>query len=358
MSMTVQGGLKEFSASEYSSALPLYLSQFNIRCELADEARRACQHPLLLRFFCEAYGSVDGPEVQLGLVRDIRLKELFDEYFTRKVAQIRQFLHHGNADLVISYLSKLIAYLFNSLSVSIFSTEIQEATGDADLSTENSLYLRLLDEDIIIEEQPTESIEKRRIGFVYEEFMEYLLARTLIAMPERFGLCTVSDIFQKLYEAVNVWVNARGVGEYVGIMSLEGDFGYSREDAINFITLLARGDSVWPTAFWSVIGKLSEENLNADVFDLFFDAIKAFSDMKVIRNALEAMSRYSQEGCQLLAAILLWSAAVPKFLSWSEFYRLSHMCEDELKELSSRLVSATYSKVRFNQITNISYKDV
>src|SRR5207249_5772593 len=52
--------LNRFSQEEYSSALPLYLDYYNISCQLAEAASQACKHPLLLRFFCEAYGSING----------------------------------------------------------------------------------------------------------------------------------------------------------------------------------------------------------------------------------------------------------------------------------------------------------
>ena len=40
------------------------------------DAAEQCRHPLLLRFFCEAYSGQD-----VGELEDIRLKELFDRYW-------------------------------------------------------------------------------------------------------------------------------------------------------------------------------------------------------------------------------------------------------------------------------------
>jgi restriction endonuclease len=354
----IQGGLGEFSPEEYKSALPLYLSHYKIRCELADDARIACQHPLLLRFFCEAYGTVNGSEVILGIVRDIRLKELFDEYFNRKVEQIRHFLRHGNEQSVVDYMSKLIAYMFRNLSTSIFSTEISDATGDADLSTERSLYLRLLDEDIIIEEQPTDIINKRRVTFVYEEFMEYMLARTLLAMPSKFGLTTVGDIFRKLDSSIDRWINARGVGEYVGLMLLEGDFNYPRSEAIDFLRNLGQGGTAWPTAFWSVVGKCSGQHLLPDLFDLFAGTLMASPNMRVARNAVSAMARYNQDGAKLLSHVLLWSIALPQAILWTEFYQLPGISMRKLNQIRDRLVTATVARIPFSAVEGFSYADL
>src|SRR5262249_11630564 len=48
--------LYAFTRAEYARALPLYLEAFNIDVTPTKEAKEQLRHPLLLRFFCEAYG--------------------------------------------------------------------------------------------------------------------------------------------------------------------------------------------------------------------------------------------------------------------------------------------------------------
>jgi hypothetical protein len=217
----VQKKLDVFSIFEYQSVVPLYLDYYNIKCELKDEARIACHHPLLLRFFCEAYGNTDGREIYIGEIRDIRLKELFSVYLSRKTDQIRTSLNHHNNYIVNQYLLDLVIYMFQNSIPVIMSNEIIKATGDRDISTENSLYLRLLDEDIILAEEPGHNSDTWRISFVYEEFMEYVLARSILRDPDRIKLSNVEDIFNLLDKAQEKWINARGVGEYIALMLIE-----------------------------------------------------------------------------------------------------------------------------------------
>lgn len=333
----VREKLNQFSGTEYDFALPLYLEHYNINCNLAETAKEACHHPLLLRFFCEAYGSIEGPPINLGDVYDIRLKELFDVYLRRKTEQIRKSMGHRNADLIYRYLLNLVAFLFTNSTTAISTAELEEVTGEADTSTENSLYLHLLDEDIIIEEQPTDELEVRRVGFVYEEFMEYLLASSILKFKGRFGVSNVQDIFKMLNVSLDKWVNARGVGEYTALMLLGMEYDYPRSDAIAFLKMMVRGGDTWAEAFWSVVGKCSENQLQADLFDEFYYAIDTLTQVKTIEKTLTAMSRFDLSSSYKLASIILWSAALPKVVSWTELNSLATMDQLKIEELTERL---------------------
>jgi hypothetical protein len=354
----VREKLTQFSSTEYGFALPLYLEHYNINCNLAETAKEACHHPLLLRFFCEAYGSIEGPVVSLGNVYDIRLKELFDVYLQRKTEQIRKSMSHRNADLVYRYLLNLVAFLFKNLTTAISTVELEEATGDADTSTQKSLYLHLLDEDIIIEEQPIDELNTRRVGFVYEEFMEYLLASSILKFSSRFGVSGVEEIFNVLSLSLDNWVNARGVGEYVALMLLAREYEYSRADAIKFLGMMVRSGRTWSEAFWSVVGKCSESHLNSDLFDEFYFAIDTLTNAKTIEKTLTAMSRYDLASSHELASIILWSAALPKMVSWSELNTLSDMNEVEFESLTKRLCSALAARKFLKPPGKLSHKTI
>jgi hypothetical protein len=336
--------LNQFAPTEYDFALPLYLDHYNINCTLAADAKEACHHPLLLRFFCEAYGSIEGKTIDLGDVWDIRLKELFDVYLRRKTEQIRTSMEHRNPDLVFRYLFSLVAFLFKNFTTAISTSELEDATGDPDTSTRNSLYLHLLDEDIIIEEEPAEEVHKRRVSFVYEEFMEYLLASSVLLRPKSLAATNVSEIFATLDASLAKWVNVRGVGEYIALMLLGGEHGYSRHDAITFLGMMARSGKTWCEAFWSVVSKCSENQLGPDLFDEFYFAIDTLSHPKTIVKALNAMFRYDRVSCNKLASIILWSSTFPKVLGWTELSTLEQKNEDELAEVSKRLCSRIETK--------------
>jgi hypothetical protein len=338
---TIRGSLNEFAATEYRQATELYLRYYNISCTLQEEAERACRHPLLLRFFCEAYGNIDGPTVSRGVVRDIRLTELFQVYVDRKIEQIREALGHRDTRMIQRYLYSIALEMFNVSSGVLSLDDLETATGESDTSTPTSIYVRLLDEDIILEEHPGEAIDERKVSFVYEEFMEFLLARSLVGRSGHKERYTSAQLFQLLDDSSQQWVNARGVAAYVGLMLLNGEFGRSRDEAEHFLQAVVDGDDRWKPAFWEVIGKCPEPQLGPDVFDLFPAALPGVRTRGSIQNLLNASSRLSSETAALVAGVLLWSAGLPNVLTWRHLAALPDMSIPEVEafalELGSRL---------------------
>lgn len=329
--------IREFSPSEYEAALPLYLAHYHISCELADEARRACQHPLLLRFFCEAYGSIQGPAVRLGEMRDIRLKELFDVYLEKKTDQIRRDLGEQNPHRVRRYLFQLATYLFHNRTSTMELHEVSDATGESDLSSQSSLYVHLLGEDIIIDEQPGQLRDRRQMTFVYEEFLEYLLARALMASPQEFGINHPSESFELLDTLKTEWANARGVGEYVCLMLLQAE--PPEMGGISYLRQFADSDSdTWREAYWSILGKLPISRIDSDVLDTLALGLRGVPNERVIRQTLVNMSRYSTALANDFAAALLWSAALPPVISWRFLEELPQMSTIETEKLGYDLV--------------------
>jgi hypothetical protein len=317
----ITGSLREFKAGEYDAALPLYLRHFRIQCDLSEEARRACQHPLLLRFFCESYGNPDGEVNALGLVRDIRLKELFDTYIRNKARQVGWSLEHRDEQGVIEYLYRLVRFMFTQGVTSVTSSDIGRITGDADLTTAQSLYVRLLDEDIILEERPAGPMDARRVSFVYEEFMEYLVAGSLVA--EARGGEDADRVFETLNASLENWVNGRGAAEYVALLLLSADGPNARSQAVRFLMRLATGSPVWKRAFWSVIGKSSGYALGGDVLDLFAPALNQDVGRSVLEATLAALRRFGNQDATRIAGVILYTASLPHGMTWSELEGLT-----------------------------------
>lgn len=338
-------GLKAFNDSEYSYALPLYLAHFHLRCDLGGDALEQCRHPLLLRFFCEAYGSVEGENVNLGSVPDIRLKELFDEYIARKAEQIRETLHHANTNNIIGFLFRLVNYFFaNSLS-SLPTTEIGIATGEGDLSSERSVYLALLDEDIILEERPATAPNIRYVSFVYEAFMEYLVAKAILTYPEIYRLDSEQAIVSRLEEVSERWINAQGVAEFLGVMLFAGETGKEQLRPVAFATALARGSALWRPVFWSIIGKLDPVQLTPRLCDLVPEALLSGSGVSMVKEALRLVNRASGFTAHRLAGVLMWSAIfMPMTLRWSDLRTISDAGVAELERICQRLLAEKKSQ--------------
>lgn len=347
----VRERLNQFSTDEYREATELYLRHYSITCTLRDEAERACRHPLLLRFFCEAYGQIEGTLVNLGEIRDIRLKELFSIYLSRKFEQIREALNHRDARLIQRFVQEIALKMFESSAGVLPLEEVETATGERDTSTHESIYVRLLDEDIVLEEHPGGSLEEKRVSFVYEEFMEFLLARALLTRRVNGKRMSPVELFEVLAISNRTWVNARGVAEYVGLMLIEGEHDYTRLNAETFLSCLATSDDVWRSAFWSVIGKCPEQRLGSDIFDLFPLALPGLKSRKAIQSLLGASSRLSESSAALIAATILWSTLLPNVFTWRHLEALPTMREEEVQQLSELLCSKLPESERYSPPT-------
>jgi hypothetical protein len=102
---------------------------------------------------------------------------------------------------------------------------------------------------------------------------------------------------------------------------------------------MAESTPVWRKAFWSAIGRCSEADLRADVFDIFSLAVDEFKHTSVLRGTLESMSRYSVGASEKLAAILLWTIVLPGPMTWSIFERLKGLDASALTSLGSEIAT-------------------
>ena len=117
------------------------------------------------------------------------------------------------------------------------------------------MYLRLLDEDIIIEEVPTSKLDQRKISFVYEEFMEYVLAEEVFQRMIRQDRQQVDIVFGQLNEAVPTFVNALGVGEYLVAFCLDERM---YKFAFELVTRMGESGSVWDNITLNIFKKYDQ----------------------------------------------------------------------------------------------------
>ncbi len=332
----MRGELHDFSDEEFERALPLYLEHYKIDCTMDEAALVACRHPLLLRFFCEAYGDPEGKLVFLPPIHDIRLWQLFTLYWTRKLELIRKRLGHVNEHSISQFLMRLADFMYSQCTTDIKTDKLAEVTEESDISTESSLYLRVLDEDIIFEEQPTGDVTVRRVFFVYEEFMEYILARSRLE-EVRSKNRNCSELFKELRGKFDSWVNARGVMEYIVLMLAGDDEWLIRESALELLREMVCAGGIWVEAFWSVVGKIPEELLVPSLYDLFPDAILGLENVEPIVSAAIGVSRFSADTSGEFIQVLLLSGALPSVISWSELNGLQSRDAAEFPNYANEL---------------------
>lgn len=304
VSIFLKDNLYEFSSHEQESAIDKYFKFYGIEVELGQEARERCRHPLLLRFFCEAYGSKNGEHVNLGYREDIRLKPLFDDYWKAKLRGSREEMIHPDQVSIERCVYSLVKYIFSSTSSAVNTKDFSRVTGVKDFTTESSPYLRLLDEDVIIEEMPTSNIRVRRVIFVYEEFMEYAIARQIFFEHSSFKEYDLG----KLKKTLNAkwkkgFVNVLGITEYLCAFCLDAKI---YQTAFSFVSSLANnsldfGEEHWNTVLANVFKKYDQ------AFDMILLNVALDKNIELILSTVGKASRPVMiEICSILGFRILF----------------------------------------------------
>jgi hypothetical protein len=214
--------LPAFDDYEIDAVLAAYLRAFAIRGRVMGEALEKCRHPLILRFFCEAHRGRDVRDLQ-----DLRLKDLFAEYWSRKKEEIAEALGLGleGGRRIELFLASLVDHLMHRHATQLQLKDLRAVTGYDDIDSDESIYRRLLDQDVILEELPgataiDQSVLARRIGFVYDEFFDYMMALAH-ARAHRWDSKSAADVcldFTSVLERSSDFEQLRGVAEYLVLL--------------------------------------------------------------------------------------------------------------------------------------------
>lgn len=231
-----RGEIYSFSSDEWGRAIELYLDHFNILVHLTAGAVETLSHPLLLRFFCEAYAGAAGAVSYLGRVDDVRRRDLFRVYCDRKFREVATKMKMVDSAAVASAIAAVTKTMRELGSREVPFLAVADAFGPDSASRRlDSLYSRVLDEDIILEEgldevgdaSAGESTAGLRVSFVYDEFMEYIIAVALIAScktGDKLVDSACEDEITKLIEDIRRFPSSLGVLEYVVTLLIE-DYG-------------------------------------------------------------------------------------------------------------------------------------
>jgi Domain of unknown function (DUF4062)/NACHT domain len=234
--------LYEFTTSEFRKALPLYLKAYDIEASPVGNARDQLHHPLLLRFYCEAFKGKPGKPSRLGRVEDIRLLELFDAYCDRKFQQIKERLGLISSDEIYSYLQIIARLMLTEhtrlLPVRRIGYQIRSEFQERTLRSIDSRYVQILDEDILLEQKPSGPELDLMVSFVYDEFMEYVIAKALWSeMCERVGVPDyeeVKHVANSLLDRQKLFISVLGIVVYLGELLAT----QSVKDGLNYIRWL------------------------------------------------------------------------------------------------------------------------
>lgn len=207
--------LGDFSENEFNIVFPLYLKFFRINATLSELSLKKLRHPLLLRFFCEAYKNSESSNSVIS-IEDIRLKGLFDVYWTKKIISSKESLGLRSARNIEDYLCLIARKMRFIRDRSLSIAEIAKITKIDDFDTKESIFTSILDEGIILEHSPLgmDDFREPRITFVYDEFMEYVIAKDILRNN------ILSDSPEKMkYKLERIVDSARRFNSMVGVIT-------------------------------------------------------------------------------------------------------------------------------------------
>jgi acyl carrier protein len=237
-----------FPVQQFDVVVSAYFTAFDIDGELHAEAREQCRHPLVLRLFCEAYrGNA------VGVVQELRLYRLFRLFWERKVENVADVVNLKQADAVAGLVLIVAELMRRRATTSVPREEVARAlaASPAELDNSASLYSRVLDEEIILEESVDQEAGMRNVVFVYDRFAEYALAICIYAMDgwQRKSAADVVSDAQKLMEQEFSFGSIRGALEFL-VHRLDE---YRPADGIHFRIIEAMLERDWK---WRRIGTM------------------------------------------------------------------------------------------------------
>lgn len=261
--------LRSFSPKEFKEAIPKYFNSYNIKVDIEGKAKHHLKHPLLLRFFCEAYKGTAEIPTNLGKINDVRLLPLFDIYCIKKFEQIRKRLGLFSSNEISEYVEMVGLMMLKSHSRFIPISKVRkmasEKFGEREIYTTKSKYAQILDEDILLEQIPDSSIHKLNVEFVYEEFMEYVIANSMYSQIPIFrgkSKPSISRIFALMNDLLRQekrFVPISGILIYIGEIVARN----SNKRGLDYIKKLVerkRRDIAF-----QILNRWTEDKINEDI---------------------------------------------------------------------------------------------
>jgi hypothetical protein len=224
-----------FSPTEFEKAIEAYFDFYNLNAHLSDNAKEKLAHPLILRFFCEAYGNPSSADrIELPEISDIRLKVLFDDYLCQKLESIRYTAprRRRTCHEVEDFVFSLADEMRQTKRSVVYRDDIPRITKQTDLESPESIYVAILGEDIILEEEPERDTGRTNVMFTYDEFMEYVIARCMIRKCQQLNNETILGLIQECQIGLEEFLSFAGVIEYLGII-LREEHGIQIGDAVD-----------------------------------------------------------------------------------------------------------------------------
>lgn len=166
--------LNEFSEQDWKQAIELYFQRFQITADVQAQAAISLRNPLLLRFFCESHQGE-----RLGQVSDVHLRSIFKLYIERVGRNIAERKGLLDSNLVLNLLLRVVDSMWQNRLPAVEQSHL--GLTPEEISSSESIYNLIRSENVILDEGRHLQTTLKVVRFVYDEFMEYMLARCWLA---------------------------------------------------------------------------------------------------------------------------------------------------------------------------------
>ena len=239
----------QFTPKEFNEAWTRYKRVYRLKGTLEKGLKEICLHPLMLRFLAEGFEGETLPN-------DVRRIEIFDQYWSRKL------VHTGSQDKATQYMFKFVSELKknhrNDLPKSQINTLLCDTTDDL-----QTVLSKILSENLVTYLNWSGD---RVVGFAYEAFFEYVMARWIIYGSDYSWLDKEEN---KIINDLNIFAKEakqfrimKGTIQYL-VMMMEGKKSDIQVVLLN--ELLKSDDPAWESFVINVSLKLRDQIRLVDI---------------------------------------------------------------------------------------------
>lgn len=278
--------LGNYQEKEAEQAFAIYFKAHQISVDLQDNAKIQFRHPLLLRFFCETHR-----RKSIGKLTDIRLKDLFDQYWNEKLRSISEKMKAQGEESTTEVITAgigdgILAIADTMLSINkrllAAATAIEITRSENGPSYIKTPYSRILDEHIILEELSTlDAANEKMVAFVFEEFMEYSMARSIVRKWRGLDADQVKEAIRKLILDFDNFSQLFGVVLYIALMLKE-------QRKINLWPILIGMGDKWARVVVESLKKLAFQQKDEGVLQAIVDLLHV-QDAWVLTSTLKLL---------------------------------------------------------------------
>jgi len=262
---------RKFTEKEFEEAWGKYKEVYSLKGELAEDVKNICKHPLMLRFLAEAYEGEKVPE-------DIRRKQIFDKYWERKLIQT------GRKFKAEEQIFKIVSELKEQNAIELPEREVYKILSET-TDEQNATITKILSEDLItfrdneniILQPRIDKVGSRVIGFTYEAFFEYVLARYILYEEWKDkNRIEKLEAFLDLIQNIDKYRSLNGAVKFLILLSedAENNIQLKMIEVLGNYQLSRGGDINSPINVADIIIKLENERNVREALFLIWDKME------------------------------------------------------------------------------------